>query len=317
MGTEIVQAGFSYADIEDKDSRDKVREAAKDIRDRLKLTSVSIIEIGDRLIAVKDMLDHGQYGPWLETEFGFSRDTAENFVNVATNFRVAKQLRNPPPATSMYALSKASVPDAARAEAVQRARDGECITPDVAREIIARHKEKEARKKAKGRKAEDAPEVNGQSKVNGVVQDDPAEVAEARAKGRMAADVVPEVTVPEPGETTEPFQAPQQTDDEWLAALPLSKKLEGAALTLFQRDALDYRKFEPHRDTAKHHAARIFPKGKGRIGAYAFAVVTFLGKGHPKTWKACPKPDDGGCGGTGQVPTVGQCGKCHGRGYWL
>lgn len=49
-------------------------------------TAQNIIEIGKRLIKVKDNLPHGEYLNWLENKVDFSDRTARNFMKVATTF---------------------------------------------------------------------------------------------------------------------------------------------------------------------------------------------------------------------------------------
>jgi DUF3102 family protein len=44
------------------------------------------VEIGNRLIAVKDALDHGEWLPWLDEQFGWSDRTARDFIAVADAF---------------------------------------------------------------------------------------------------------------------------------------------------------------------------------------------------------------------------------------
>ena len=45
-----------------------------------------IVEIGNRLIAVKAALDHGAWLSWLDEEFGWSRQSADRFIAVAEAF---------------------------------------------------------------------------------------------------------------------------------------------------------------------------------------------------------------------------------------
>jgi hypothetical protein len=151
----------------------------------------------------------------------------------------------------------------------------------------------------------------------------------SRERGRSPNGPPPSpLKAPSPGEDEAPERAPgedddagepaapemEPTDEQWLVGLPLRAKLSGAPLATFDEDALLYRRLEPHRGTFKHHAARLLSKCRRR-GAYRFAVELFLKRQHPRHWLACASPEDGGCGGTGDVPLVGQCPKCHGRGF--
>lgn len=49
-------------------------------------TAQNIIEIGKRLIQVKENLEHGEYLNWLEIRVDFSRYTASRFIKIATEF---------------------------------------------------------------------------------------------------------------------------------------------------------------------------------------------------------------------------------------
>jgi hypothetical protein len=115
------------------------------------------------------------------------------------------------------------------------------------------------------------------------------------------------------------------TDEEWLAALPLSAELAGHALDKFRRDALDYRDLEstipsetPLRKAVAEFLSRTKRRQKGRTpyqGFTAFRAGQLLSVEHPRSWFRCPTTDKGGCDGTGTVGTIGQCPMCFGRGY--
>ena len=60
-----VVVGFNYDLLETKVA-EKVRSSADRIRERVKKTVEDIIEVGNDLLAVKEALDHGQFGPWLK-----------------------------------------------------------------------------------------------------------------------------------------------------------------------------------------------------------------------------------------------------------
>jgi hypothetical protein len=72
---------FSYDLLETKVA-EKVRSSADRIRERVKKTVEDIIEVGNDLLAVKEALEHGQFGPWLKAEFGWSERTAQNVMSV-------------------------------------------------------------------------------------------------------------------------------------------------------------------------------------------------------------------------------------------
>jgi Protein of unknown function (DUF3102) len=49
----------------------------------MKREAADIIEIGDLLLEAKDQLEHGEWLPWLKTNFGPSTTTAENYMAAA------------------------------------------------------------------------------------------------------------------------------------------------------------------------------------------------------------------------------------------
>jgi hypothetical protein len=140
---EIVVVGFDYSPLAPTMAK-QVRESADRLRDKVKRTIEDIIEVGNDLRAVKDALPHGQFSPWLKTEFGWGERMAENFMSVAERFgaktEIIADLTIQP--TAAYLLAAPSVLDEARQVAIELAEAGEKITTSVAKEIVA-----EARKK--------------------------------------------------------------------------------------------------------------------------------------------------------------------------
>lgn len=105
----------------------------------MKRTTRNIIEIGEKLIEVKERLGHGLFGEWLRGEFALSADTAERYINVA------KRLGDIPhgaefEAKALYLLASPSTPEEARTEALELADKGETISHSKAKEIVERHK---------------------------------------------------------------------------------------------------------------------------------------------------------------------------------
>ena len=144
-----VVVGFNYDLLETKVA-EQVRSSADRIRDRVKKTVEDIIEIGNDLLAVKEALEHGQFGPWLKAEFGWSERSAQNFMSVADRFKSAKLAELPIQPSAAYLLAAPAVPDEARQVAIEKAEAGEEITFTTAKEIVAEAKK---RKKPKRQKA--------------------------------------------------------------------------------------------------------------------------------------------------------------------
>lgn len=57
------------------------RDTAASIRKAQTNMFNSAFEIGELLIKVKDQLDHGQFGKWRSSEFGYTQRTAQNYMN--------------------------------------------------------------------------------------------------------------------------------------------------------------------------------------------------------------------------------------------
>lgn len=135
---------FDYAKLDAKTAT-RARAAATRIREAVKKTLEQIIEVGSGLSNIKNILPHGAFGPWLKAEFGWSQRMAENFINVSETFgpkvEIISDLKFQP--TAAYLLAAPSVPDEARAIAVERAQAGEVITTKAAKTIV-----RAARKKA-------------------------------------------------------------------------------------------------------------------------------------------------------------------------
>lgn len=142
---ELVVLGFDYSPLEAKVA-EKVRSAAESIRQQLQNTLVSAIKIGQELLAVKETLEHGQFLPWLQAEFGWSQRTAYNFMSVAERFELATVASLPIQPSAAYILAGPTVSDEVRQAAIEKAREGDEINTAVVKELVAETKKKGKRK---------------------------------------------------------------------------------------------------------------------------------------------------------------------------
>lgn len=126
------------------DAHAQVRDAAVRIRMRMSRTAEDIVEIGRDLIRVKDLLGHGNFLPWIETEFGMSADTAGRFMQVAKNLsgRIPHGAEFEP--TVLYALAAPSTPEPVRQEVLRRANAGEKVTSSDVLDLKRQVKEAKA-----------------------------------------------------------------------------------------------------------------------------------------------------------------------------
>jgi Protein of unknown function (DUF3102) len=126
---------FDYTDL-DAPTSQFVQQQTGEIRGLMKRTANDIVEIGQKLVNVKEKLGHGRFGSWLEAEFDWSIQTAKRFMNVAAVFQNQQIVDFDFIAPSaLYELAAPSIPDAARNEAFARAKAGESITYKAAKDI--------------------------------------------------------------------------------------------------------------------------------------------------------------------------------------
>jgi hypothetical protein len=120
---------------------------AAEIRRLGKRVVDDVAEIGRRLVECKGIVGHGNWLPWLEREFGWTDQTARNFMHAhelgQTESKTILNLNLP--LRGLYLLAAPSTPVAARMEIAKRAEAAEPISFRVVRETVTRHKEKSAR----------------------------------------------------------------------------------------------------------------------------------------------------------------------------
>jgi Protein of unknown function (DUF3102) len=124
------------------DNRILAKHAAA-IRRLGKRVVADVIEIGRLLAECKRICGHGNWLPWLDREFGWTDDTALNFMRVyelskSRNFRDLSL-----PLSGLYLLAAPSTPQEARDEIIERAQAGETIPVAEAKHIIEHAKDQQ------------------------------------------------------------------------------------------------------------------------------------------------------------------------------
>lgn len=104
----------------DADDMAFAREAKARIASLHQKVMTDVVEIGRTLIQVKERLGHGNFLPWLKTEFGWAERTARNFMSVAERFGAKPAIVADLPLGVVYRLAAPSTPDAVREQIVQR-----------------------------------------------------------------------------------------------------------------------------------------------------------------------------------------------------
>jgi hypothetical protein len=128
---------FDYSPLAPEVAR-QVQTAAQRLRQLVERTLQDLVVVGRELLAVKGVLPHGRFGPWLRAEFGWTERTARHFMAVAQRFgtktEMISDLRIDP--TAAYLLAAPSAPPQASEIALRRAGNGERVTGSVAKEIL-------------------------------------------------------------------------------------------------------------------------------------------------------------------------------------
>jgi hypothetical protein len=135
----VIPESFDYTSLT-AEMAQQARATAQCICQRIQRTVADILSIGQELLAVKEALPHGRFGPWLRAEFGWTERTARHFMTVAERFGSQADMLSDCriEATAAYLLAAPSAPQEAVEEALARARNGERITASRAREILAK-----------------------------------------------------------------------------------------------------------------------------------------------------------------------------------
>ncbi|MBV9386177.1 MAG: DUF3102 domain-containing protein [Chroococcidiopsidaceae cyanobacterium CP_BM_ER_R8_30] len=120
--------------------RIEVQQQTTELKSLVGQTAQNIISVGEKLVAVKSKLGHGNFRKWLKSEFGWSIPTARRFMRVYDRFK-SFNLNHLNIATSaLYLLAEPATPVEALKEALDRAALGEAISHGKSKEIIAQQK---------------------------------------------------------------------------------------------------------------------------------------------------------------------------------
>ena len=118
-------------------TQDDLAQIAERIRVRIRRTTTDIIETGRDLIQVKNGLGHGRFSKWIETEFGMTGRTAQNYMRAAEwvegKYEIVSHL---PPAT-IYLLAAKTTPEEIKTKVIT---DLEAGKPIEMRDIKGRIK---------------------------------------------------------------------------------------------------------------------------------------------------------------------------------
>ena len=172
VSTEIAMTGsatavpaglrFDYSAL-DADTAHAIMRAADSIKHRKTSIGRDLIGIGTDLIKVKDQLDHGRFGAWLDAEFGWSQRTARNYMMAAEAFAAKSEIVADLAPTVLYALAAPSTPAAVRDDVVRRLEAGEPV-PDRSVKLMIKEAMRPAAEAKHRRALKEAREAQLRSK---------------------------------------------------------------------------------------------------------------------------------------------------------
>ena len=102
--SEIVLAGGESPRLSFEDAENAVHDAVADFGGQWRRTLHSAIGVGQALIELREVSQHGEFLPWLRDHFELGQRMAYNFINLAENLRFTASL---PPGTGVTAAVKA------------------------------------------------------------------------------------------------------------------------------------------------------------------------------------------------------------------
>ena len=132
--------GFDYTSLTPQ-VRILVQGKTSELKSLIRRSAQDVINIGHKLIEVKEQLGHGNFRAWLKTEFDWSVRTATRFMQVATQFKCANLAHLNIAVSALYLLAETSTPEEARKQALELASKGEDINHTKAKAIVSHHRE--------------------------------------------------------------------------------------------------------------------------------------------------------------------------------
>ncbi|ARV58874.1 hypothetical protein BZZ01_09725 [Nostocales cyanobacterium HT-58-2] len=132
-------SNFDYGTL-DTETRMLIHQCTNEIKSLMRRSSQDIIDIGQKLIEVKQCLGHGRFLKWLKSEFDWSISSATKFMQVWEELRFVDFTNMNINASALYLIAAPSTSKEARAEVLERAGCGENITYTKAKEIVLQYK---------------------------------------------------------------------------------------------------------------------------------------------------------------------------------
>ena len=118
---------FDYGELRGPDIK-RCESAVERIDKLQRRMACDVIAIGGELLAVKERLEHGQFGNWIKHYFGWSHMTAHRMMQVAEVLGDKFNNLLSIDTSALYLLASDKCPDELREDMLARAEKGERIT---------------------------------------------------------------------------------------------------------------------------------------------------------------------------------------------
>jgi hypothetical protein len=142
--TEVVSQGrlFDYAALGVEDSV-IVQQRTSEIKSLANRVASSIVEMGGKLVEVRERLKEGKFKEWLDAEFpNWSQRSAYNFIAVWEQYSSADFAIDGIAPSALYLLAAPSTPTSARKMAKQLVEAGQGVSHSTAKELVRQAKER-------------------------------------------------------------------------------------------------------------------------------------------------------------------------------
>src|SRR5262249_22923139 len=111
------------------------------------------LEIGKHLTEAKGMCGHGNWAQWLETNFGWTDRTAQNFMQVYEAFKSENNSDLHLSSTSLYRLARRSTPSDVRHDVMDRAKRGEPVSYKEVKALVSGARDESCQTSSEPKKA--------------------------------------------------------------------------------------------------------------------------------------------------------------------
>jgi hypothetical protein len=133
-----MKVAFNYESIEDAKARSQAKQQAEQINKLLRASAVAIVDVGKRLIAVRERMGSKMFRAWIECEFSWQQPTAANYMQAARAFGDLDCLDKFQP-SALTQLARANIPESTVNEMIDQARSGKVVTYKTVRDAIAKN----------------------------------------------------------------------------------------------------------------------------------------------------------------------------------